>query len=145
MTCIMWRAASPPCPFGQPSVSHLLSASFFWKERRNSQLSPPASPRAPTPAQSAGISRRRNSRISLRNLSSSDLKRNSIWLPPSRRRQSVYTTAIGFFDMRPLLLPTLLLSLTLAACAGSAVAPGSSPTPPPTSAPVPTSPPAPTL
>ena len=47
--------------------------------------------------------------------------------------------------MRPLLLSALLLSLTLAACAGSAVAPGSSPTPQPTSAPVPTSTPTPTF
>jgi hypothetical protein len=47
--------------------------------------------------------------------------------------------------MRPLLLPALLLSLALTACAGSAVAPGSTPTPHPTSAPTPTPSPTPTF
>src|SRR3972149_2505858 len=46
MTCIMWLAARPPCSSGQPRVSQQRSARFSWNERRNSQRSSPAPPRA---------------------------------------------------------------------------------------------------
>src|SRR3989304_3980378 len=90
MTCIMWPAASPPCSCGQPRVSQRRSASFPWNERRNSQRSSPASPSAPAPPQSAGSSRRRNSRISPRNLSPpGDLP--AFRLDPSRLRTLIAT------------------------------------------------------
>jgi hypothetical protein len=62
--------------------------------------------------------------------------------PTSVRSATVYTTAIALFDMRPLLSPTLLLCLVLAACAGSAVAPGPTSTPAPTPIPTPSPTPA---
>src|SRR3990170_3519178 len=133
MTCIMWLAARPPCSFGQPRVSQPLPASFRWKSRKNSQRSSPPSPRPMPPppplvAQSAGSSLRRNARTSCRKASSSDVKRNSMALPPDsgRERRQVYY-GHGSFDMaiRPLL--ALLLAPLLAACAGTAVAPEQSP------------------
>src|SRR3972149_698884 len=123
MACIVWRAAGPPCSFGQPRVSQPLPASFRWKSRKNSQRSSPPSPRPMPPppplvAQSAGSSLRRNARTSCRKASSSDVKRNSMALPPDsgRERRQVYY-GHGSFDMaiRPLL--ALLLAPLLAACA----------------------------
>src|SRR3990172_4403941 len=135
MTCIMWLAARPPCSWGQPRVSHLRSASRRWNERRNCQRSSSASPRAPAPPQSAGNSRRRNSRISPRKLSSSGVNRNSINTTSGRTAPVYYGRRS--LDMRPALLLPLLAVVAVYACAGSAVAPSATPTVAPTSTPTP--------